>query len=124
MLKTARNKIHLATKIPAMPIASPRYAFISSSIVGAPPDPGVYVLWQGNEIIFFGYALRNESTIRLRLLEHMLRRCEPYEATHYSWEICRDVLKRLAELMGEYEANFKRLPRYNLALGGNRRDLP
>ncbi len=104
-----------------MPIASPRYSFINSAVVGAPPDPGVYALWQGDEIVFFGFAQRNDSTIRLRLLEHFLRRREPFEATHYSWEICRDVLKRLAELIREYEANFKRLPRYNLSSGGNQR---
>jgi hypothetical protein len=57
----------------------------------------------------------------LRLLEHFLRRREPHEVTHYSWEICRDVLKRLAELIREYEANFKRLPRYNLSSGGSQR---
>jgi len=106
-----------------MPIASPRYSFLKSVVVGAPEDPGVYALWQGDELVFFGFAQRKESTIRLRLLEHFLQRREPYEVTHYSWEICRDVLKRLAELIAEHEANFKRLPRYNLGSGGNRRDV-
>ncbi len=106
-----------------MPIASPRYSFIKSVVVGAPEDPGVYALWQGDELVFFGFAQRKESTIRLRLLEHFLRRREPYEITHYSWEICRDVLARLAELIAEHEANFKRLPRYNLGSSGNRRDV-
>ena len=104
-----------------MPIASPRYSFLKSVVVGAPEDPGVYALWQGDELVFFGFAQRKESTIRLRLLEHFLQRREPYEVTHYSWEMCRDVLKRLAELIREYEANFKRLPRYNLSSGGNQR---
>ena len=106
-----------------MPIASPRYSFLKSVVVGAPEDPGVYALWQGDELVFFGFAQRKESTIRLRLLEHFLQRREPYEVTHYSWEICRDVLKRLAELIREYEVNFKRLPRYNLSSRGNQRDV-
>jgi hypothetical protein len=92
-------------------------------VSGAPDDPGVYALWHGAEIVFFGFAQRNESTIRARLLEHLLRRREPCEATHYSWEICRDVLMRWAELIREYEASFKRLPRYNLSSRGNQRGL-
>jgi hypothetical protein len=121
MLKQGSQQRSTATKIHAMPIASPRYAFVNSAVVGAPPDPGVYALWQGEELVFFGFALRNESTIRLRLLEHLLQRREPHEATHYSWEICRDVLKRWAALIREYEASFKRLPRYNFSSGGNPR---
>ena len=38
---------------------------------------------------------------------------EPRQATHYAWEICRDPLTRVAELVREYERNFRRLPRYN-----------
>jgi hypothetical protein len=52
-----------------MPIASPRYAFNAVMVSGAPPDPGVYALWEGDELI---YVLEGEiaqtvdgETIRL-----------------------------------------------------------
>lgn len=97
-----------------MPIASPRYRFLRFAILGAPEDPGVYALWEDAEIIFFGSAARGEATIQSRLLEHFARHREPcVEVTHYSWEVCRDIPNRLAELLGEHETHFSRLPRYN-----------
>jgi hypothetical protein len=86
----------------------------------------VYALWQSDEIIYFGFAQRDEATIQSCLLEHFLRQRDPSDATHYSWEICRDVRARLAELMREHEQNFKRLPRYNqnFGSGNDPRGLP
>src|SRR3954462_10598604 len=54
-----------------MPIASPRYAFNATMIAGAPPDPGVFALWQNDELIYYGRALGNGATIQPRLREHL-----------------------------------------------------
>jgi hypothetical protein len=31
-----------------VPIASPRYAFNATMVAGAPPDPGVFALWEND----------------------------------------------------------------------------
>lgn len=95
-----------------MPIASPRYRFKNEIILGAPDDPGVYALYLDEELIFFGHAI-GAATIQTRLIAHLLKLAEPSQVTHYAWEICRDPLMRAAQLVREYERNFRRLPRYN-----------
>ena len=50
-----------------MPIASPRYAFNQTMVSGAPPDPGVFALWEGEELIYYGRA----HSIQARLQEHL-----------------------------------------------------
>src|SRR6266852_6977462 len=102
----------LKSTVAVMPIASPRYAFSKPTILGAPEDSGVYALCQGNEIVFFEFAQRDEATIRARLLEHLLRQREPTAVTHYSWEICRDVPAPFPYMLREHQAKIKRLPRY------------
>jgi hypothetical protein len=96
-----------------MPIASPRYPFNREIIEGAPNDPGVYVLFQGDELIYVGYATWSRSNIRLRLLEHFSGALVPSCATHYGWEICRDPLSRAAELLHEFQKAFDRRPAFN-----------
>ena len=60
-----------------MPIASPRYAFTAIMIAGAPPDPGVYALWERDELIYYGRALGNDVTIQSRR-KCRVRRCLLY----------------------------------------------
>lgn len=96
-----------------VPIASPRYPFTSVAVSGAPDDPGVYALYSGDELIFFGHAI-GAATIQTRLMRHLLKLLEPSEATHYAWEICRDPQVRAAHLIREYERKFRRLPQHNL----------
>lgn len=97
-----------------MPIASPRYAFNATMVSGAPPDPGVFALWEQDELIYYGRALGQHSTIQSRLREH-LERAEPCtaSATHYGWEISSNPRAREAELLREYEKAHGRLPRCN-----------
>ena len=67
-----------------MPIASPRYAFNATMVSGAPPDQGVFALWEGDELIYYGRA----HSIHSRLLAHLQgeEACTA-RATHYGWEI-------------------------------------
>lgn len=95
-----------------MPIASPRYPFTSAAIQGAPDDPGVYALYQGEELVFYGLALGSGS-IQTRLVAHYAGLIEPSNATHYAWEIARDPETRLAVLLQEYRYAFNRSPRFN-----------
>lgn len=86
-----------------------RYSFNRIVLAGAPAEPGVYALWQGDEIIYYGRAL-NGTTIRTRLLEHYENRAQ---ATHYSWEITQEPASRESELLREYREAYGRLPRMN-----------
>jgi hypothetical protein len=89
-----------------------RYRFTRLVIAGAPEDPGVYALWDGEELIYYGRGI-----IRQRLLDHFLGRVDPLtrRATHYGWEICRNPAVREAELLAEHQRMFGRPPRLNAA---------
>jgi hypothetical protein len=80
-----------------------RWRFVRTVIEGAPDTKGVYVLWDRHAPLGVGHALGGSDTIQSRLAKH-------YEhasaggmplATHYSWEICRDPVKREAELVAD-----------------------
>jgi hypothetical protein len=101
-----------------MPIASPRYALTASMVQGAPPDPGVYVLWERDELIYYGRALGGGVTLQSRLREHLEGDggCTG-RATHYGWEITSNPRAREAELLREYQRSHGRLPRCNGSAG-------
>ena len=100
---------------------SRRYRFTRIVIAGAPEDAGIYALWDGEEVIYYGRAGgRNEgngTTIRSRLMDHHLGRVDDQtrRATHYSWELHRDPAAREAELLEEHVRTFGRPPRLNNA---------
>jgi hypothetical protein len=91
------------------PEPSRRYKLNRSVLAGAPYEPGIYALWQGEELIYYGRAFGG-ATIRSRLMEHYENRSE---ATHYSWEISREPAARESQLLREYQETFGRLPRLN-----------
>jgi hypothetical protein len=90
-----------------------RYRFTRIVIAGAPDDRGVFALWDGEELVYYGRADGSGSTIRSRLLDQYLS--DPNRATHYSWELCADPVSRELELLAEYEATYGRRPKYNAA---------
>jgi hypothetical protein len=51
-----------------------RYRFKRIVIAGAPDDPGVYALWDGEEVVYYGRADGGDATIRSRLLDRSARR--------------------------------------------------
>lgn len=89
----------------ATPEPSQRYKFTRIVLLGAPEEPGVYALWDGDEVVYYGRG----KAIRSSLLEHL----ERTSATHYSWEVCGDPASREAELLGTYERTYGRPPRDN-----------
>jgi hypothetical protein len=94
-----------------------RYRFARIVISGAPEEAGVYALWDGEEIIYYGRADGKSrgggSTIRSRLLAHYYE--DRKRPTHYSWEVCPDPVAREAELLDDHTRSFGRRPRYNVA---------
>jgi hypothetical protein len=97
-----------------MPIASPRYALTQIMVAGAPGDPGVYALWENDELIYYGHARGESATIQSCLREHLEGRNSCTRgATHYGWEISANPPMREAELLREFQRANKRLPRCN-----------
>jgi hypothetical protein len=88
-----------------------RYRFTRIVIAGAPDEAGVYTLWDEEELTYYGRADGDATTIRSRLLDLYYQ--DKRRATHYSWEVCKDPAAREAELLGEHERTFGRLPRDN-----------
>jgi hypothetical protein len=82
-----------------------RYKFTRTVLLGAPDEPGVYSLWDGDELVYYARS----ATIRTSLLAHL----EHTRATHYSWEVCADPVTREAELLREHERAHGRPPRDN-----------
>jgi hypothetical protein len=95
-----------------MPVNSLRHRFTTWQIAGVPQERGVYVLWDGDEAIYVG-ATRGDASVRSCLQEHYARRARPHDATHFSWEMCADPLRREAELLAEFRIANSRLPRCN-----------
>jgi len=88
-----------------------RYRFTRIVITGAPDERGVFALWDGEEIVYYGRADGSGSTIRSRLLDQYL--ADPNRATHYSWEVSPDPAAREVELLEEHQGAFGRRPKYN-----------
>jgi hypothetical protein len=88
-----------------------RYRFTRIVIAGAPEDAGIYALWDGDELIYYGRA----QSIRARLMDHYQGKLDAQtkRATHYGWELCKDPVAREAELLLEHQRQFGKLPRLN-----------
>jgi hypothetical protein len=110
-LRAFGSEVLAARWLRGAPEPSRRYKFNRIVIAGAPSEPGVYALWQREELIYYGRAL-GAVTIRSRLMEHYANKLD---ATHYSWEISRQPVARESELLREYRVTFGRLPRLNAA---------
>lgn len=84
-----------------MSIVVPKWRFTPPMIGDAPDTRGVYVLWSHGAPLAVGHARGGDDTIRSRLQAHFAHgeASGMAEVTHYSWEICREPLKREAELV-------------------------
>jgi hypothetical protein len=91
--------------------AARRYRFARIVIAGAPESRGVFALWQDDEVVYYGRADGEGSTIRSRLLDRFQE--DATQATHYSWEVCEDPAAREAELLREHQGSHGRPPRLN-----------
>jgi hypothetical protein len=92
-----------------------RLPFALVNVRRAPADRGVYALWERDGLIYYGFALGGEVTIKSSLKDHRLGlfgSCTA-RATHFSWEVCRNPIRREAELLKEYRLGHGMLPRCN-----------
>ena len=100
-----------------MPIANRHWTFSSLVVSGAPTEPGVYALFEDEEIVYYGCAQQG-STIQSALNELLTRvrsgqgGCLQH-VNRYTWEISYRPRLREAQLLREYETANQRAPRCN-----------
>jgi hypothetical protein len=94
----------------SMSISSSSLPFTESLIAAAPQAPGVFALWQGGGIVYYGRA----ATIRIALDEQLRARALSGErVSGCSWEIAADPERRHGELLREYLSAHRALPLWN-----------
>ena len=92
-----------------MAIRGPKWFVIAALVTMAPDTPGVFELWEDDELVFVG-STRN-STLRHQLVHELLE--SRSDATHFSWEITYDPNACERELLAEFELEHHRPPRFN-----------
>ena len=93
-----------------MSITSSSLPFTQSLVAAAPEAPGVFALWQGGGIVYYGRA----GTIRVALDEQLRARAlSAQQVTGCSWEITPDAERRHGELLHEFAAAHRALPLWN-----------
>jgi hypothetical protein len=103
-----------------MPIANRHWTFAPLVVSGAPDEPGVYALYEDDEVVYYGCAMQG-STIQSSLYE-LLGRVQAGRAgclqrvNRYSWEISYRPRLREAELLREFELAHRHPPRGNQPL--------
>jgi excinuclease UvrABC nuclease subunit len=95
-----------------MPVSGDKYSFTQDNVNGSPDKPGVYALYDGNAVIYYGKA---EASIRSRLQAH--RRGDEgkctQRATHYKREVCSNPKTREKSLLDAYKTANGKYPRCN-----------
>lgn len=93
-----------------MSISTSSLPFTPSLVAAAPDAPGVFALWQGGGIVYYGRA----GTIRIALDEQLRARAISGErVSGCSWEVATDPEARQRELMRDYLAAHRALPLWN-----------
>jgi hypothetical protein len=93
-----------------MSISSSSRPFTESLVAAAPEAAGVFALWQGGGIVYYGRSTK----IRIALDEQLrARMLSARRVSGCSWEVCADPEARAAELLREYRAAHHALPLWN-----------
>ena len=93
-----------------MSINSASVPFTESLVANAPDTSGVFALWQGGGIVYYGRAV----TIRIALDEQLRARAlSAQRVSGCSWEVAADPESRQRELMREYVTAHHSLPLWN-----------
>ena len=93
-----------------MSITTSSLPFTQTLVAAAPDAPGVFALWQGGGIVYYGRA----GTIRIALDEQLRARLlSAHRISGCSWEVASDPEQRQRELLHEYTAAHHALPLWN-----------
>ena len=102
-----------------MAITGAKYSFNDTNVNNAPDKAGVYALYEGDILIYYGRAQGGDVTIRSRLQSH-LRGDEgscTKAASSFNSEASSSPVAREKELLAEFEKQNSRLPRCNSRVG-------
>ncbi len=95
-------------------MALPRYAFTRGAVQYAPAEPGVFGLFDHEELIYLGHASDAKGySIRNLLAMHRegtFGSCT-LKATHYSWELTLSPSDREAEILASFLRHHDHKPR-------------
>ena len=93
-----------------MSINSASLPFTATLVAAAPEAAGVFALWQGGGIVYYGRT----GAIRLALDEQLRGRAlSAQRVTGCSWEVAADPEQRQRELMREYLTAHHCVPLWN-----------
>jgi hypothetical protein len=98
-----------------MAIDSPKkWLFIATLVFISPETPGVFELWDDDELIYVGSTRRPHESLRGCLIRHLSKDGgDDHPPTHFSWEVNYRPANRERELLVEFELVNKRPPRFN-----------
>ena len=68
-----------------MAIRSPKWFVLAALVAAAPDTPGVFELWDDDELMYVGATRGERPSLRRELVERLLE--HDSAATHFSWEI-------------------------------------
>ena len=94
-----------------MAIRSPKWFVLAALVAAAPDTPGVFELWDDDELMYVGATRGERPSLRRELVERLLE--HDSAATHFSWEISFDPAARERELLAEYALDYRHPPRLN-----------
>jgi len=97
-----------------MAIRSPKWLVLAALVATTPDTPGVYELWDDDELLIVGAT---RGSLRKELTHELLERDS--RATHFSWEINFDPAARERELLTELADARKARPQEMQRRGGN-----
>jgi excinuclease UvrABC nuclease subunit len=94
-------------------------AFTEMNIKRAPTTTGIYTLYDGAEIIYYGRAAGDGVTLRSRLMDHIAGRDSACTrgAKTFTWEACMNPEARDDALLTAFESAHSGRPRCNVAAG-------
>lgn len=102
-----------------MPIQGELYPINEKNLSSAPDSGGVYALYVGNDLIYYGRSKGGTTSIRSRLNDHASGRdgkCTQ-QATHYRREVTASATSREVALLEDFKRATGRLPRCNERVG-------
>ena len=93
-----------------MSINSTSLPFTETLIAAAPEAAGVFALWQGGGIVYYGRTATLRIALDAQLRAHAL---SARRVSGCSWEVAADPERRHGELLREYGAAHHCMPLWN-----------
>jgi hypothetical protein len=93
-----------------------KWLFVAALVFISPETPGVFELWDDEELVYVGSTRRPDESIRTCLIQRLSKEDgSEHPPTHFSWEVSYRPTDRRQELLVEFQSLNKRPPRFNSA---------